>query len=910
MEGLILGVVAAVFAIGFVGGLVGAAVRRGRGAAQTGSDDLQRLAAKADWLYKQQQTLLERLDRIEARLMAGAAAAPASAAATQTEAPEPNEWEVTVSTPESPPVIPVAAPPERTATATAAASESPPPAVLPDPAPSEPNWVSRWLFGGNIVVRVGVVILFFGIAFLLRYTYERVQVPIELRLLGVVAAALVLLAIGWRLRLKRPGYALALQGAGIGVLYLTVFAALRLYALIPPAAALALLTGLAVFSAMVAVLQHSMVLAMLGAGGGFLAPVLASTGGGSHVMLFSYYALLNAGILGIAWVRAWRPLNLLGFAFTFVLGGLWGARFYRPELFASTQPFLLLFFLMYVAIPVLFARRQAPNLRAYVDATLIFGTPLVAFGLQLGLVRDFEYGAAYSALALGAFYLALAWWLNARSGERLRLLVESFLALGVAFATLAIPLAFEGRWTAAAWALEGAAILWIGVRQGRLLARVFAVLLQFGAGCAFLLDLPGASGTLPVLNSACVGSVLIAGAGLFSAWHLERHAARVRGVEQWVAGALFVWGVLWWAGAGLLEIESNVAADYQHHAALAYVTLSWVMLSLLARARHWQHARSAALGFTPLLLAAALAGLFGNVAHPFANLGFVVWPAALAAHFWLLRRHEDTWPDAGPWLHAAGVWLLALLAAWESAWWIDRIVDAASVWPLIAWALAPGALLAALTAYRDGWGGPPVRHPRGYLVLGGAPLAAFLVLWALIATATSDGDPAPLPYLPLLNPLDLALAAAFLLVMGWLLALTRRGLLAPTPGGRRLFYALLGGVLFVVANGMLLRALHHFAGVPFALDVMLGSVKVQTAFSVFWTVLALVTMVGATRSALRPLWLTGAALMAAVVVKLFVIDLSNVGGIERVVSFIAVGVLMLVIGYFSPVPPKILGEDR
>jgi uncharacterized membrane protein len=62
-------------------------------------------------------------------------------------------------------------------------------------------------------------------------------------------------------------------------------------------------------------------------------------------------------------------------------------------------------------------------------------------------------------------------------------------------------------------------------------------------------------------------------------------------------------------------------------------------------------------------------------------------------------------------------------------------------------------------------------------------------------------------------------------------------------------------------------------------------------------------MVTATRTRLRPLWLTGAALMAAVVAKLFFIDLSNVGGIERIISFIGVGLLMLVVGYFSPVPP-------
>jgi uncharacterized membrane protein len=81
-------------------------------------------------------------------------------------------------------------------------------------------------------------------------------------------------------------------------------------------------------------------------------------------------------------------------------------------------------------------------------------------------------------------------------------------------------------------------------------------------------------------------------------------------------------------------------------------------------------------------------------------------------------------------------------------------------------------------------------------------------------------------------------------------------------------------------------------------------VIVQAALSIFWTVLALALMVTATRMARRGVWMLGASLMGVVVVKLFVIDLSHVGGLERIVSFIGVGLLMLVVGWFAPVPPR------
>src|ERR1043166_2270666 len=364
-------------------------------------------------------------------------------------------------------IEPTAAPTPQPAFATESTAVKTPPLSQPQ----QPSALWNFFFGVNALVRFGVIVLFFGVAFLLKYATEHIYVPIEMRLITVAFGAIVLLVIGWRLRLSRPGYGLVMQGGGIGVLYLTVFAAFRLYELLPSGLVLALLTAMAILSAMLAVMQDSRSLACMGVSGGFLAPLLASTGGGSHVMLFSFYALLNAGILAIAWHKAWRELNLLGFIFTFVIGLVWGSRYYRPELFDTTEPFLILFFLFYVAIAVLFALRREASLTDRVDGTLVFGTPLIAFGLQTALVRDIEYGTAFSALTLSVFYLLLAKLLYARGRDNLRLLIEAFIALGVVFGTLAIPLGLDGRWTSAAWALEGAAIVWVGVRQRKQIGR-------------------------------------------------------------------------------------------------------------------------------------------------------------------------------------------------------------------------------------------------------------------------------------------------------------------------------------------------------------------------------------------------------------------------------------------------------
>ena len=929
--GLLLGMIAGGAIDGFrgaaLGALLGLVIGLGLRQAMRRHDESVKedgLALRLDHLESELRSLKQRLSAIESGAIETptqprnetpeAASPPATGRVTPAEAalfepPHPALAEF--------PTVTIALPAAQTldtdliAAADTSAAELPSPAspqtatLRPrDATPAQPSFVWRWLTGGNTVVRVGMIILFFGVAFLLKYAYQHTHVPPALRMTGIALGAVALLFIGWRLREKRAGYAFALQGGGIGILYLTVFGSLRLYQLLPPEAAFGLLILIAVLSAVLAVLQNAQALAALGVCGGFLAPILASTGGGSHVMLFSYYAVLDLGILGIAWYKAWRPLNVLGFVFTFGIGTLWGARSYRPELFASTEPFLISFFTIYLAIPILFARRRAPELKSYVDGTLVFGTPLVAFGLQTQLVAGIAYGAAYSALTLSFVYLLVARTLFSRTQDKLRLLVEAFLALGVVFGTLAIPLALDGRWTSAAWALEGAAIVWIGVRQDRRLARAFGLFLQFAGGIAFLADVDRSHGGVPVLNSFYLGCLFISVAGLFCNWYLERHRERIHRVELPIATVVFFWGLTWWIGGGIHEIDTYSHEPMCFAIALLFAIGSCAAFSILWQRLHWRLAQYPALALLPAMALLIAATAAYPTAHPLAGLGALAWPLAFVAHLWLLRRHDERRGSYVEFMHAAQVWLLATIGAWEAGWAIDHAVAAAPVWRLIAWALIPGILLGVLAARgeRIAW---PVRERLDvYLQLGCAPLAVFLWLWIFYVNGATDGDPRPLPYVPILNPLDLAQLAALLAIVIWLRALKRNQLADYATNKPLLLFGALGAAAFVMLNASLLRTLHFWAGVPLPLDAMLQSMLVQAALSIFWTVLALAAMATATRLRIRALWITGASLMAVVVVKLLVVDLSNIGGIERIVSFIGVGLLMLLIGYFSPVPPR------
>ena len=795
--------------------------------------------------------------------------------------------------------VEIPAPPE-------AVSEPPP--VTPSAPAQTPSafWsmVRRTLLGGNTVVTVGAVVLFFGVAFLLKFAVERELLSPEIRLIGATLGALSMLVIGWRLRLRRQAYALVLQGGGIGILYVTVFAALKLYSLLPAGASLVLLIAIVTFAALLAILQDARTLAIVGVVGGFLAPILTATGSGNHVMLFSYYALLNAGILGIAWFKSWRLLNSIGFVATFVIGGYWGASYYTPGHFQTTEPFLLLFFLFYVAIAVIYAHRQAPQLKGYIDGMIVFGTPLFAFALQAAMVRSYDHGLSISALTLGAFYLALAWGLALRQRETLRLLVESFLAIGVVFVTLAIPLELDARVTAAFWALEGTAIVWIGFRQDRRLAKLFGAGLQFGAGLFFIkgLQFSHPLEALPVLNGLYLGYFIISVAGLVSAYFFNR---RSKADSSWHAlgNVLFVWAVLWWIGGALNEIDGFVPTHYQHAALLGTAIFSAGLFELVGSRLRWPLLRYPALGLLPVMFIVALLGI--DSSHPSANGGYLAWPLAFVWHYWLLHRHDALKAQViiKAW-HAAALWLLAILGAWELSWWVGEFVQGAGTWPRVAWVVIPVALIIATSARVQTATWPFTAHRHSYLVAGMAPLVVLIGLWSLVMSLSNRGDPWPLIYLPLLNPMDLAQGFVVLAWIKWIQVLRQSDRKGSRTTILRLLAAALAFLVFVWLNAILIRTFHHWAGIPFNFRAMYEAVTVQAALSIFWSLIALTTMVIASRKRLRVIWFTGGGLLGLVVIKLFVVDLANSGTVARIISFIAVGILLLIIGYFTPVPPR------
>ena len=821
------------------------------------------------------------------------------------------------------------------------AASTPAPAPAPEPTPARPlppprgaeaaatdpahaaaakpgPWalLRAWLLGGNTIAKAGVGILFIGLAFLAKYAAEHTQVPVEVRLAGIGAVALALLGLGWRLRQVRPAYAQALQGGAVAVLYLTLFVAFRFYGVLALAPVFALMVVVALLAAALAVLQDARPLAVIGALGGFATPLLVSTGSGDQVALFSFYLVLDLGIAAVAWFKTWRLLNVIGFVFTFVVGSVWGVTQYSAAHYASSQGFLLAYFLLFNAVLLMPVRRGAvsstPRSDGWVNGSLLFGLPIITFVLQHALVRHLPYGTAISALVLAAFYVLMA--ARMKRHPALVLTFDASLAIAVVFLSLVVPFALDSSSTAGTWALEGAGLVWLGLRQQRRLARVFGYALLLLASAALVLASLRLGRPTAVFNAIFLNALLLTAGALAAAFFVGRAVARsgqLMRLEAHAQPLLIGLGTLWALAAVNVQVDALVQPPFELAAWLLGLSAIALLLTALSVLLRWTAVAQPAMALAPLL-ACAVGTSAATLASPAAAGGAWAWPLALAVQGLVLWRAAPHWPaPVQRVVHAVGVLVLAALGALQGRAITAAWGDEGSAWAWLGWLVVPALLLLLLPRAATARHWPVRAAPAAYQGLAGAVLTLGLLLWALLANVFSNGSALPLPFVPLLNPLDLGVAAALLACGLWLrspAAQTVAQTVAQTAAQAAVgalpqpAWAVLGGSGFVWLNAMLVRAFHHYGDVPYRLDSWLRSLAVQTGITLLWSALALALMWLSARRRLRLPWMVGAALLAAVVLKLALVDLSGSGTVTRIVSFIGVGLLMLVIAYVAPLP--------
>ena len=869
-------------------------------------------------------------------------------------------------------------------------------------------WASatQWFFGENLVVRVGALVLLVGVVLLLKLASQYIEVSMPVRMALVALGGLVITVVGYRTTAKKRSYGLTLQGVGFAVIYLTVFASFKLYGLLPSTLTFGVLALLAGLTVMFSVWQNALPLAVLAFGGAFFAPILVSRPDGSVVMLFSYYLLLNIAVAVIAHYRTWKLLNALSLAVTFGLAYVWGFRAFSGNSagagWLSLRWQLLGLVVGHMALYLFIAVRYSQQVVSYnqallqmntgvakrpiisIDSGLLFGTALLGFGLMASLLNDLPYHLAFASSALSAIYLSLGLWLlkhhrRSIAGDRqannqfdnsFELLIEASLALGCGFLALVIPLALSAKWISIGWAVQGAALVWLGARTQRrwtvyfgLALQAFSILLLVGFNTLMqhwygLLDqlsvphqttIAAASSTLPLtVLTACV---------LLSAFILRHGRVNIATAKSQTAATPQAKAQPQPQPATVKTTHKRVQkiADNASHSFVAtgLVVVGFVLYlsAILSADPFWNNGGKT----TTIKLAVGMAVflIVGQLIHQrfvwrsMRKVSRLILPFAMMSWVLVCLTHVkvETVVDLNDYhikaFSGLGRYLLAmlgclaiakLLGGWLlSRWYRDRLdtsVDAL-VWfltliAMLTWMLQQvpfnywqhaQELRAIITIL------PTVLAVLGLMsllllprlqVLGNRLLgwlevdtllkhSAYILvpmtfIWSLSANFSLDGQLLGV-YLPLLNPLDLTLISILLYQFYVALKIDNTY--------RTIVLVACGLGAFVTVSSMLVRGFASVWGTPSWEHGAWSVSMVQTGLTILWTVIAMVLMFLANKKAIRLVWFAGIALLTIVVAKLVLIDMSNTSAVLRVVSFIGAGLLMLVIGYLAPLPPKV-----
>ncbi|MBI5528483.1 MAG: DUF2339 domain-containing protein [Deltaproteobacteria bacterium] len=425
----------------------------------------------------------------------------------------------------------------------------PPPASSPEPQAYGADFWSRFeaAVGKRWITWAGALVLFFGVGFFVKYAFDNQWIGPTARVAVGICAGVAMLFAGDRfVRRGWRALGLGLLGAGLAVMYVSVFAAFSIYDLLPQSAAFAALVVVTAAGAALALLHNAISVSIIALLGGLLTPVMVSTGQNARDGLFAYLLLLDLGVLFIAFFRRWRSLDALAFAGTWVLYAGWFSKFYDAPQAAPAVAWLAAFYLVFLVLPFAYHLRRAEpvTVERFVMAA---ANAAVAFGFSWRILKvDHQVVLGFAALLMSAGYIVMGSLARRRIPDDARSLF-GFVTLAVTFLTMAVPLHLGLHGITLAWAVEAPALLYLGFRYAYPPLRVGAFLvLVLAVARLFFSHWPLHTAYFtPVFNApfASAVSVPLAGAA-FALVHRLRRADAARHDEALKTAAAIGSGIL------------------------------------------------------------------------------------------------------------------------------------------------------------------------------------------------------------------------------------------------------------------------------------------------------------------------------------------------------------------------------
>ena len=349
-----------------------------------------------------------------------------------------------------------------------------------------PRTREEWeiLFGGKLLNRVGALALILAVGFFLKYAFDNDWLNETARVILGCAAGLLLIAGGYRFHRRQLSvFSQGLTGAGVAILYLSIYAAFDFYHLVPQPVAFFLMALVTTAAFLLSLYYDTRAIALLGSAGGFLTPLLLVTTELNTIGLFVYLTLLDAGLIAILMRRrSWRLLELLAIAATYGIYLTWSFRANLPDGLGIALAFLILWWAMFVGVNLFRSVTGDPGNRWWQRAAIavnVLGFYLMLlrltmytegiwdfFGVQFQNAQNAQvYAAGIVAAVLSLAYFGLTAWIVRRTEDQ---------GAAAAYATVAVLLAviaptrfFTSYGIIISWALEAFALFWFGVHFGR-----------------------------------------------------------------------------------------------------------------------------------------------------------------------------------------------------------------------------------------------------------------------------------------------------------------------------------------------------------------------------------------------------------------------------------------------------------
>jgi len=396
--------------------------------------------------------------------------------------------------------------------------------------------------GENLANKIGIAILVTGIAFFVKFAIDKDWIRELGRVIIGLASGGILVALAHYTRNKYRSFSSVLVGGGISVFYFTIAFAFHEYHLIDQRSAFIIMIVITGFAVALSLLYNRIELAILATLGGFATPFLVSTGDDNYVALFTYLAILNSGLLVMAWFKKWKSINIIALFATMLIYGGWMVpevlRFDDNEKLRAGFLFATLFYLQFVAMNIVNNLRSGAKFTAP-DFMILFSINFFYYLAGVSILENLalaQYKGLFTvSLGVLSMILALTFY---RKKQTDRNFIFLLITLTLSYISLAAPVQLEGNQITLFWAAEAVALFWLFQRSRIPLLKIAVLLivaLMLGSLFMDWTQLYGGAPTekLPVLANEGFITTVAAAVSLFL----------IRIMLKTEAGSLFLSGI-------------------------------------------------------------------------------------------------------------------------------------------------------------------------------------------------------------------------------------------------------------------------------------------------------------------------------------------------------------------------------